>query len=74
MLSDDRQLLDAFRRGDRAALERVYRQYVTKVERLVAHGCLAGVGRAPGVELAARSLPARCPLAVLSESLAHVIG
>ena len=37
-LETDRQLLDAFRRGERQALERVYQLYVDKVARCLRHG------------------------------------
>lgn len=38
LLVEDRALLDAFRRGERAALERVYREYVQSVARLLRRG------------------------------------
>lgn len=38
VLSEDRALLDAYRRGQPAALERVYRSYVDQVARLLRHG------------------------------------
>jgi RNA polymerase sigma-70 factor (ECF subfamily) len=47
----DRALLESFRRGDRAALERVYRMHVDSVERFVA-ARLARAGRFSGANLA----------------------
>src|SRR5262249_10922972 len=40
LLAGDRELLDAFRRGDREALARVYHHYVDAVARLVRYGFL----------------------------------
>jgi phytoene dehydrogenase-like protein len=37
-LEDDRELLSAFRRGETAALERVYRNYAPSVEALLRSG------------------------------------
>ncbi|HEY4056150.1 MAG TPA: sigma-70 family RNA polymerase sigma factor [Kofleriaceae bacterium] len=45
LLASDRDLLAAFRRGDAAALERVYRAYVDAVFRLVAGGFVVGAER-----------------------------
>lgn len=38
MLEDDRELLDGYRRGDRAALERIYRAYAPEVAKVLRHG------------------------------------
>ena len=38
MLMTDRNLLDAYRRGERGAMEEVYRLYVTDVEKLLRRG------------------------------------
>lgn len=49
---DDRPLLDAFRRGDRAAAERVYYHYVDDVDKLVRRGFILDVKetiRVPGI-------------------------
>lgn len=48
-LTSDRALLDAFRRGDRDALQRVYRAHVAKVMQVVTYGCASSSGRVPGV-------------------------
>src|SRR5262245_41517183 len=40
LLRTDRGLLAGFRQGERAALERVYWEYVERVERVVRHGFL----------------------------------
>jgi RNA polymerase sigma-70 factor (ECF subfamily) len=44
LLLSDRALLDAFRRGEAAALERVYRAYVHKVAGVLRQGGFAGYG------------------------------
>ena len=49
---DDRPLLDAFRRGDRAAAERVYYHYVDDVDKLVRRGFILDAKetiRVPGI-------------------------
>jgi len=38
LLSDERGLLDGFRRADPAALERIYRHYVVEIARFLRHG------------------------------------
>lgn len=48
-LTRNRALLDAFRRGERAALERVYRAHVDDVVRLFRHGFVAGEARVAGL-------------------------
>ena len=46
-----RELLDAFRKGDRAALTEVYTAYAGEVARLLQRGCRLGGGHsAPGVK------------------------
>jgi RNA polymerase sigma factor (sigma-70 family) len=54
LLRGDPALLRDFRRGDRAALERVYWAYVDGVERLVRLGCYIGAASScvPGAPLA----------------------
>jgi RNA polymerase sigma-70 factor (ECF subfamily) len=49
LLLEDRGLLDAFRRGDRRAYERVYRAFVKDVFALIRYGFVAGAARVPGV-------------------------
>lgn len=46
---DNRALLDAFRRGDRAALTEVYRRYVDEVAGVVRHGFALGGKAVRGV-------------------------
>ncbi len=54
-LEEDRGWLDAFRRGDRAALERVFRTYVGVVMVVATDGFVVGDGRrAPGLPPDAR--------------------
>ena len=48
-LTGDRALLDAFRRGERAALERVYRAHVDDVVRLLRSGFVSGEARVAGL-------------------------
>lgn len=48
-LSSDRELLDAFRKGERDALQQVYRAHVAKVQQVITYGCNTGSGRVPGV-------------------------
>jgi RNA polymerase sigma-70 factor (ECF subfamily) len=48
-LTQDRALLDGFRRGERAALERVYRAHVDEVIRLFRHGFVSGEARVQGL-------------------------
>jgi RNA polymerase sigma-70 factor (ECF subfamily) len=51
VLEDDRQLLDGFRRGDRAALSRVYEAYVGELELVARRGFVTGMQaefRVPG--------------------------
>ena len=38
VFDDDRPLLEAFRRGERAALERIYHHYVNEVQAIIRHG------------------------------------
>ncbi len=51
-LRDDRAWLDAFRRGERAALERVFRTYATTVLAVLRHGSRTKDGQhhAPGLD------------------------
>ncbi|MGC4121133.1 MAG: sigma-70 family RNA polymerase sigma factor [Myxococcales bacterium] len=50
LFHDRRDLLDAFRKGERAAMAEVYTAYVTDVGRLVQRGCRLGGGHTlPGV-------------------------
>lgn len=52
MLETDRELLEAFRRGEREALERVYRAHVDEVELVVRRGFVSGAyaeHRVPGL-------------------------
>lgn len=52
MLESDRELLDAFRRGDRDALARVYRAHIDEVELVVRRGFVVGANaehRVPGM-------------------------
>ncbi len=50
LLLQDRRLLDAFRRGERQALERVYRHYFDDVYRLASHGFFTKNGlRVPAI-------------------------
>src|SRR5262245_21462914 len=44
------ELLPAFRRGDRSALEAVYRRYVSDVVRLLRLGVTSGGARARGID------------------------
>lgn len=48
-LTTDRALLDGFRRGDRGALERVYRAHVQDVVRVFRLGFVSGEARVPGI-------------------------
>lgn len=51
MLEEDRQLLDAFRRGDRDALAAVYEHYVSEIELVARRGFVTGAHaehRVPG--------------------------
>lgn len=48
-LTQDRALLDGFRRGDRRRLEQVYRLYVREVMTVARHGFIRGPHRLPGV-------------------------
>ncbi len=45
LLTTDRSLLDAFRRGDRTAMEAVYRHYAPPLSKRVASGLSGGGGR-----------------------------
>lgn len=49
-LTRDRALLDGFRRGDRDALERVYRAHVDDVARLLRYGFVSGEARVAGIQ------------------------
>ena len=49
IFENDRALLDAFRRGDRAALERVYTTYVADVLTVIRSGFVRDDYRVPGV-------------------------
>src|SRR5688572_11286852 len=52
LLSRDRQLLEAFRRGDRAALGEVYRHYAPLLTRQLFHGLRVQIeGRPMRVEI-----------------------
>ena len=72
MLEDDRELLDAFRRGERDALARVYMAHFAEVEIVVRRGFVTGASaehRVPGLgaDDEARDLIQECFLRAFSK-------